>query len=50
MSAYRIAVCEDDADVRARISEYCREIFRDWGIELDLHEFASADKLRAALE
>lgn len=50
MVKYRVAVCEDEPCVRARITADCRDILGAMEIDSQLDGFASADELRSALE
>ena len=49
MALYRVAVCEDEADVRAQISADCLEVLSSLGTDAQLSGFSSADELRAEL-
>lgn len=49
MALYRVAVCEDEADVRAQISADCLEVLSSLGTYAQLSGFSSADELRAEL-
>ena len=49
MALYRVAVCEDEADVRAQISADCLEVLSSLGNDAQLSGFSSADELRAEL-
>ena len=50
MSAYRVAVCEDDPADRSRLTTLCRELLSARSVEAELLPFSSADRLWAALE
>lgn len=50
VSAYRVALCEDEAVERGQIAGLCRDIFAARGIEAELVPFSSADALRRAAE
>ena len=50
MSAYRAALCEDEAAERDQLIGLCRDIFDGLGIEPEIVPFASADALRQAVE
>ena len=49
MALYRVAVCGDEADVRAQISADCLEVLSSLGTDAQLSGFSSADELRAEL-
>lgn len=50
MSAYRVALCEDEAVERGQIAGLCRDIFAGLGIEPEIVSFSSAGALRQAAE
>ena len=48
MSAYRTALCEDEAGERQQLARLCRETFAALGMEAEITPFPSADALLAA--
>lgn len=46
---YRIAVCEDEPNLREGLRNQCREILTGLGVEHEIVSFASAEELEAAL-
>ena len=50
MSAYRAALCEDEAVDRDQLVGLCRDIFAARGVEAEVVPFPSADALRRAPE
>ena len=50
MSAYRVALCEDEAVERDQIAGLCRDIFSALGVEAEVVPFPSADDLRRTVE
>ena len=50
MSAYRAALCEDEAVECRQIAALCRDIFVSLGVEPEIVPFSSADALRRAAE
>lgn len=50
MNIYRLAVCEDDRDIRKEISRLCGEILTETQIAHEISCFSNAEKLEAALE
>lgn len=50
MSAYRVALCEDEAAERHQIVELSRDIFAANGLEAEIVPFSSADELRQELD
>ena len=50
MSAYRAALCEDEAVDRDQLAGLCRDIFAARGVEAEVVPFPSADALRRAPE
>lgn len=50
VSAYRAALCEDEAAERDQLIGLCRDILDGLGIEPEIVPFASADALRQAVE
>ena len=47
VSAYRVALCEDEAAERGQIMGLCREVFAAQGVEAEIVPFPSADALLA---
>ena len=47
VSAYRVALCEDEAAERGQIIGLCREVFAAQGVEAEIVPFPSADALLA---
>ena len=50
MSAYRVALCEDEDVERGQITGLCRDIFSAQGLEAEIVPFSSADELRQTVE
>ncbi len=48
MPDYRVAVCEDSEPELRLISDWCREIFAEWGVDAGVERFSSASALDAA--
>ena len=48
MSAYRAALCEDEAIERDQLAELCRDSFAAQGVEAEIVPFPSGDALLAA--
>lgn len=49
MHLYRLAVCEDDRDIRGRVSGLCDEILTEARIGHEITSFASAEKLEKSM-
>lgn len=47
---YRIAVCEDEFHLRRELSDLCRDILTQMGIEHSLAVFPSAEEMQVALD
>ena len=50
METYRLAVCEDEKNVREEIQGLCDSILRDMRIKGDITAFASAQELERELD
>ena len=46
---YRLAVCEDEEQVRGALCALCSEILGGWGVEHSVSAFSRADELESAL-
>ena len=46
---YRMAICEDEANLRGELWEKCQSILTELGVEHELTAFACAEELEAAL-
>lgn len=47
---YRVAVCEDEFHLRRELSDLCRDILTQMGIEHSLAVFPSAEEMQVALD
>ena len=50
MNHYRLAVCEDDADIRKELCTLCCSILTEDGIACEMAEFSSAQALKEVLQ
>ena len=46
---YRLAVCEDEDNIRRELADLCGEILRGWSVEHSVSAFSSAEELERAI-